>query len=170
MRVLVVYESMFGNTRDVAQAVASGLRDRPGVDELVLAEVSEAPDSAAGFELVVLGGPIHAWSMTRAGSRDGAREEAAREGIEVVSKGEGIREWLARLPDASGEIRAATFDTKVETRWFPTGSAAKPAATGLRKHGFAMIADPEHFLVADKYGPLLDGELDRARSWAAGLL
>jgi len=169
MRALVIYESMFGNTRDVAQAIADGLRSREPAVEVELSEVGEAPRSAAGFELVVIGGPIHAWSMTRPGTRDGARQEAEREHLETVSKGEGIREWLEALPDSGGEIRAATFDTKTKTSWFPAGSAAKPAAAKLRAHGFEVIADPEHFMVEGKYGPLLEGELLRARRWGASL-
>lgn len=166
MRVLVVYESIFGNTRDVAEAIAAGLRERA---EVVLAEVAQAPASADGFDLVVIGGPIHAWSMTRAETREGARREAEREHLETVSEGDGIREWLERLSDATGEVRAATFDTQTKTRWFPTGSAAKPAAKKLRAHGFSLIAEPEHFLVEGKYGPMIDGEVDRARVWGAAL-
>lgn len=170
MRALVVYESIFGNTKDVASLVAEGLRSCPSVEEVVLAEVAEAPATAEGFELVVVGGPIHAWSMTRAGTREGAREEAQREHLETVSQGDGIREWLERLPDVSQPIRCATFDTQTKIKWFPTGSAAKPAAKKLRAHGFELIADPEHFLVEGKYGPMIEGEADRARDWAAGLL
>jgi len=168
VRALIVYESIFGNTRDVAEQIAAGLREQ--CDEVVLAEVAQAPASAERFDLVVLGGPIHAWSMTRADSREGARKEAEREHLETVSQGDGIREWLERLADTPEHIRAATFDTQTKTKWFPTGSAAKPAAKKLRAHGFELIAEPEHFLVEGKYGPMIDGELDRARGWGAGLL
>ncbi|MBV1861025.1 MAG: hypothetical protein KUG77_21590 [Nannocystaceae bacterium] len=168
MRALVVYESIFGNTRDVAASIASGLRER--ALDVVVAEVSDAPGSAEDFDLVVVGGPIHAWGMTRAGTRDGARQEAEREHLETVSQGEGIREWMQRLPDVSTPIRCATFDTQTKTSWFPTGSAARPAAKKLREHGFELIADPEHFLVEGKYGPMIDGEVERARDWAAALV
>jgi hypothetical protein len=168
MRALVVYESMFGNTRDVAVSIAEGLRER--AFEVVLAEVSDAPQSPEAFDLVVVGGPIHAWSMTRANTREGAREEARQELVDTVSQGDGIREWLQRLPDLSSPIRCATFDTQTKTKWFPTGSAAKPAAKKLRAHGFELVADPEHFLVEGKYGPMIDGEVERARAWGSGLV
>ncbi len=168
MHALVVYESMFGNTRDVARSVADGLQERSLVVEL--AEVADAPTSADGFDLVVVGGPIHAWSMTRPNTRDDARAEAAREHRETVSQGDGIREWLKRLPDVTTPVRCATFDTQTKTKWFPTGSAAKPAAKMLRAHGLEPIAEPEHFLVHGKSGPMIDGELERARAWASSLV
>lgn len=170
MNVLVVYESMFGNTRDVAVAVAEGLEAHPDVEDLTLVEVSDAPSSSEGFDLVVVGGPVHAWGMTRSFTRDGAREEAKLQSLDVVSKGDGIRDWLDQLPTTDASIDAAAFDTAGKTVWFPVGSAAKPAARRLDKRGFHLIAEPEHFYVGGKYGPLLDGELERAQGWGAKLI
>ena len=49
-----------------------------------------------------------------------------------------------------------------------TGSAARGIARRLRHHGYEVIATAS-FLVADSEGPLEEGELNRARSWAAAL-
>lgn len=166
MRALVVYESMFGNTQQIAEAIAAGLREQAEVE---LVEVGHADPSVEGFDLVVVGGPIHAWSMTRASSREGAQQQAGD--TPLVSQGVGVREFLAALHDAHPEhpAAAATFDTAIRTRWFPVGSAAKPAAKQLTAHGYRLVAKPQHFYVTDTRGPLVEGELERARSWAAGL-
>ena len=93
MRALVVYESMFGNTRLVAEAVADGLSSVLDVD---VVEVAAAPTSFDDVELLVVGGPTHAFGMTRQRTRDDARRQAEQSGHEVVSMGIGMREWLER--------------------------------------------------------------------------
>ena len=75
MRALVVFESMFGNTRQIAGAVADGLSQAVRTD---LVEVSRAPAQISGdVELVVVGGPTHAFGMTRPGTRRDAARQAA---------------------------------------------------------------------------------------------
>lgn len=167
MRALVVYESMFGNTQRVAEAIGEGLRERYEVEVREVGQLDVAGPELEGVDLLVVGGPIHAWSMTRANTREGARQEA--EGVAIVSTGHGIREFLRELHDANPDQHAvaATFDTAIQTRWFPVGSAAKPAAKQLSKHGYPLVAKPEHFYVTDKQGPLVEGELERARAWAS---
>lgn len=169
MKALIIYESIFGNTRDVAEAVAAGLRARPEFAAVELVEVGEAPASLDGVDLLVIGGPVHAWSMTRESTREGAREEAKAMDREPVSKGEGIRDWLDRLPKSEGRTRGAAFDTALHLGWMPSGSAAKPAGRRLRKRGIELVADPIHFFVADKAGPMVEGELERAEAWAEAL-
>lgn len=164
----VVYESIFGNTRDIALAVARGLRRRPEV-EVEVVEVGQAGAAAAPCDLLVVGAPVHAWSMTRGATREGARQQAAQAGVEPVSRGIGIREYLDGLPDTEG-VAAAAFDTAGKTRWFPVGSAARPEARRLVEHGYQVIAKPEHFYVTDVKGPLLAGEVARAEDWGAALV
>ncbi len=170
MRAVVVYESIFGNTQAVAEAVAEGLRGR---FEVGVSEVGHASTQLVGVDLLVVGGPIHAWSMTREATREGAREQAEAAQVEPRSQGIGVREYLHELPDLpaerAGEVAAATFDTAIRTRWMPTGSAAKPAARRLEAHGYRLLVKPEHFYVTDTDGPLEDGELDRAKAWGVAL-
>lgn len=162
MRALVVHESMFGNTEKVAMAIADGLRD---TFEVVLAEAHDAPtDLAVGWDLVVLGGPTHAFGMSRASTRKSAEEQGAPAGMQHRR---GIREWLAA---ASGDVKlpAAAFDTKVAKPNLP-GSAAHKAARRFRNLGWRLQRPPESFLVEGMSGPLVPGELDRARAWAQDL-
>jgi hypothetical protein len=167
MRATIIYESFFGNTQAVAEAISEGLSGRFNV---VVCEVGQAPPSLAGVDLLVLGGPIHAWSMSRDLTRKGAREQAEVAEIEPASQGIGIRDYLRELPEVPAGIAAAAFDTALrKTGWLPTGSAAKPAAKRLEARGFSLLVEPEHFYVKDTQGPLDEGELDRARVWGVAL-
>ncbi len=162
MRALVVYESMYGNTRDVADAVAAGLVDAGY--EVRTSEVSAAPTDLAAFALVVAGGPTHAFSMSRASTR----EDAATKGHgPLVSTGIGLREWIGSL-EPTTVVAVATFDTRVRHPRVP-GSAARSARKHLRQQGFRAVDPPTTFWVDGMEGPLLDGELDRARTWGHDL-
>jgi hypothetical protein len=158
MKVLVVYESMFGNTADVAEAIARGARASRCAE---LHGVSAA--EAAEADLLVVGGPTHAFSMSRPSTRHSAREQGAEGALED----RGIREWLADLPTRL-DTRAATFDTRVAKVKRLPGSAAKGAAKELRHH--TDVLSHESFYVADTAGPLLPGELQRAEAWGARLV
>jgi len=162
MKTAVVYESMYGNTREVARAVADGI----GGDVTVL-EVGEASyDLLTGLDLLVVGGPTHVWSMSSRMSRRGARQQAK---TTVVSQGNGVREWLRGLPAVPG-LAVAAFDTGIVQRgWFPTGSAAAPIALNLRRKQARLIAAPERFGVVGSEGPLEEGQLSRAWQWGAEL-
>lgn len=162
----VVYESIFGNTRTVAEAVAEGLADRY---EVALFEVSAAPAAPAGVALLVVGGPIHAFGMTREATRADARRQAGEKHVAPVSTGIGVREWLDALPAPDGPVAAAAFDTAGRIAGFTAGSAARGEAKRLTRHGYDLIAPPEHFYVQAVDGPLVDGERDRAVTWARSL-
>ena len=163
MRSLVVYESLWGNTEQVARAVAAGMGDAMTVD---VVEVSTAPSvSARDVDLLVVGGPTHTFSM----SRPDTRSEAVTRGASNTAPGPGIREWIATLPTPRDDSLVATFDTRVEKVRRLPGSAARKAGKLLRRLGYAQVLDPESFYVADVDGPLLDGELDRACAWGSRL-
>jgi flavorubredoxin len=162
MRALVVYESMFGNTQAIASAVAEGLSGRMEVD---LVEVGSAPTSIDA-DLMVAGGPTHAFSMSRSNTRQSAAEQAG--GRELVSRGRGLREWLDEAGPGLRGTPVATFDTKIMKVRLP-GSAAKAALKRLRRFGARIVAPAHNFNVLGTTGPLGDGELARARQWGAEL-
>ena len=94
MKALVVYESMWGNTQRVAEAIAAGLRESMEVE---LVEVNQAPaEPAPEVGLIVAGGPTHAFSM----SRTRTRADAVNRGADHTASDLGLREWLDRLPPA----------------------------------------------------------------------
>ena len=156
-RALVVYESMFGNSEMVAQAVADGIAE---VMSVALVDVSKAPTDLRGVDLVVAGGPTHVFSMSREGTRRTARGHGATHG----SVETGLRDWLWELPDEHRHWFAA-FDTKATTVRRLPGSASHSAAKASRHHGFHEAIAPESFYVLDVEGPLVEGELERARAW-----
>ncbi|MCD9153528.1 flavodoxin family protein [Aeromicrobium duanguangcaii] len=161
MSALVIYESWWGNTRAIAEAVAEGLGPDVPVVDVIAAPAPLPPE----LELLVLGGPTHAFSM----SRDATRKDAVEHGAPPGHITRGIREWL---DDQEGrdDIDVATFDTRVaKVRRLP-GSAAKAAARSVKRHHLGRLIDEESFYVEDREGPLLDGELERARDWGASIL
>ena len=110
--------------------------------------------------LLVVGGPTHAFGMSRPRTRQDAATQAP-DGL--VSTRTGLREWLAALRAPAG-IAAAAFDTKVSKPHLP-GSAARAAEKRLRRLGFRVAAPAESFYVEGTLGPLLEGEQDRAMRW-----
>jgi hypothetical protein len=164
MQAMVVYESYFGNTEQVARAIGDGLRK--SFDRVDVVEVGSAPARVDDVDLVVVGGPTHAFGMSRENTREDARKRALSRGIVPASAGIGVRDWIQQV---EGECAAATFDTVVAMSWFPVGSAAKRASASLGRRGFGELPAPEHFRVKDTEGPLVDGELERARVWGEEL-
>jgi hypothetical protein len=160
MTTLVVHESMFGNTRTVARAIA---QDLPRPVEVM--DVADAPPSLpADVDLLVVGGPTHAFSM----SRSSTRHDAATQGADAGHEGRGIREWLAELPPTP-HVAVATFDTRVAKARRLPGSAARSASKVVARRRLGHVIDVESFYVDGVSGPLLEGEVDRARAWARSL-
>jgi len=172
MRTLVVYESMYGNTHAIAEAIADGVR---ADGEARVVPVRDAADELVAWaDLVIVGGPTHAHGMTSPGSRKSAVETAAKPDgwnqltLDPAADGAGIREWLEALGAGKG-TRAAAFDTRVHGPALLTGRASSGIAKGLRNHGFKLVAGPESFLV-DMHSRLMTGEQERATRWGAGLV
>ena len=163
MKALVVYESFWGNTEQVALAITKGLSVH---GEVELVEVSNAPPAISEpVDLIVVGGPTHAFSMTRQSTREDAFKQGASRGSDTV----GVREWLEHLHRGRHAERVATFDTKMgKVRHLP-GSAARAAANTAHKLGYKTAAKPMSFYVQGVSGPLLEGELDRAQAWGERL-
>jgi hypothetical protein len=168
MRAVVVYESMYGNTHLVADAIGAGLRS---LFEVTIAPVSQASRTVlADADLVVVGGPTHIHAMSRASTRKAAVEAASKPVsplvVEPDALGPGLREWfgpLGRYP-----VKAAAFDTRLHAPAAVTGRASKGITRLLREHGFDVVAEPESFLVT-KQDRLVPNELDRAREWGIKL-
>lgn len=162
MPALVVFESMFGNTELIARAIAEGVSSRMPVE---VVEVSAAP-SEIGSEvaLLVVGGPTHAFGMSRPQTREDAAKQAKGQ---IVSRGQGLREWLASVT-CPVPVPAAAFDTHVSKGWVP-GSAARGAQKRLHTIGFINTARPRSFYVQGVPGPLIEGETALARQWGEEL-
>ena len=162
MNVLIVHESMFGNTHQIASAIAEGMREGRAAGDVRVVHVDDAPTTIADdVDLLLVGGPTHGFSMTRPQTRQDATTQGA------TAAREGVREWIATVTPRQ-ELPVVTFDTRVHVKMLP-GSAASAAAKALRHRGFDRAERGETFWVQGTPGPLEAGELDRARSWGTEL-
>jgi Flavodoxin domain len=165
VKTVVAYESMYGNTRQIAEAIAEGL----GKADLLAVNDGE-PSAADDADVVIVGGPTHMHGMATTMSRKGTGQAAEEEGTDLepgAVDGPGLRKWLAgRKGDGK---KAAAFDTRIDKSPVLTGAASRGIAKRLKKAGYDVVADPESFFVEDSEGPLADGELERAKAWGASL-
>jgi Flavodoxin len=168
MKAVVVYESMYGNTHLVADAIGQGLSALYDVDVVPIDRVD--PRLLDGADLIVVGGPTHAHGMSRSSTREAAVEQARKPDSDLTldsdAEGPGLRDWFDSLPRLTG--RAAAFDTRVDMPAVLTGRASKGIHRRLRQHGLQLAAEPESFLVT-KDNDLKPGEADRAREWGEQL-
>jgi flavodoxin I len=140
MKTLIVYDSVYGNTEKVAQAIAEGIGG-----EVKLARVGEVDLSELkALDLLIVGAPTHA-----------ARPSPA------------TREFLERIEArALKGVKVAGFDTRLTNTWAKMfGFAARGIANGLKKKGGTLVVPPEPFYVDGSEGPLSEGELERAAAW-----
>jgi flavodoxin len=145
MKSLVVYDSKFGNTKKVAEAIADGLRGHGPVRLLGLDKLP--PQNLGTVDLLFIGGPTQAHAMS------------AR-----------MRQFVDTLEarPATGMV-TATFDTRLRMPAVISGSAAKTIAKKLRHAGARMFAPPESFFVSRGIPELEAGETERAAKWATGI-
>ena len=170
-RAVVIYESIYGNTRAVAEAIAAGLADHMEVTVAPVGGAGAGAGALQGARLLVVGGPTHMHGLSTAMTRRMAAQAAEEDGHAPVepeaARDPGLREWLRDL-DGAG-YAAAAFDTRIDRSAVLTGTAARGIAKRLHRRGCTSAAKAESFFVDDGEGPLADGELERARAWGASL-
>ena len=168
MRAMVIYESMYGNTHAIADAIGRGLATG---NEVTVVPVAEAtPELLGEADLVVAGGPTHVHGMSGPRSRQAAAEAAHKDGsgltLEPHAQGPGLRDWLSNVGHVHG--CGAAFDTRIDGPAMFTGRASKAIAKLLDRHGLTEIAPAQSFLVT-KDNQLQPGEEDRAEQWGREL-
>ena len=157
MKAIVVYESHWGNTAAIARAIAEGIG--PEARALSTAEATGA--TISGVDLIVAGAPLLGFSLP---TEDMLKGLGANAPTPPDLSHPSMRSWLAGLPKGSG--RAAAFETRI---WWSPGSAAKTILGKLEAAGYCPAAKAQRFVVQGKYGPLRQGELEKARAWGAEL-
>jgi len=141
MKTLVVYDSLYGNTEKIAQAIGAALTGE--VKVLRVGEVD--PSELKALDLLIVGSPTHG----------GRPSPAMREFLDKVQK-----------PALEG-TNVAAFDTRLSTRWVGIfGYAAGRIAKSLKEKGGNLLLSPEAFYVEGTEGPLKEGEVERAAAWA----
>jgi flavorubredoxin len=160
MKAVVVYESHFGNTAAVARSIAEGI----GPDARAL-NTDEATSEAIGdADLIVAGAPVIAFGL----SRDVMKAQIAAAADKAPTPPDVshplLRSWLDRLP--AGPRMGAAFETRI---WWSPRGATGTIESRMKRIGYRLTAKPERFIVAGGYGPLREGELQRAREWGTAL-
>jgi hypothetical protein len=167
MRATIVYESMFGSTREVAEAIARGLG---GSITAQLVPVAEAPECTADEDLLIVGAPTHVHGLSRPASREEAvrwADDPAKHLTLEPNAGEtGVREWLEGC--GTQAARFAAFDTRADMARILSGSASATIDKDLRRLGSVAIAPSESFTV-DRQSHLEAGEVARAQAWGREL-
>lgn len=160
MKAIVVYESHWGNTAAVARAIAEGI----GPEARAMSTDEATPAAIAESDLIVAGAPLLGFSLPTEAMLKNIAGSAATNPVAPDVSHPSLRSWLDALP--AGHGRAAAFETRI---WWSPGSAAKAILSKLEGHGYRAAGPAQRFVVQGKYGPLRDGELERAKAWGAEL-
>lgn len=156
MKNLIIYDSYFENTEKIAKAVHNAFPQDKGCDIHKVSDWNgDLPDD---LEILIVGSPTRQFSSTKA-----------------------IQDFLKGIPSKRLEkVNVASFDTRIKLDTIKSsalrfmvdkgGYAAKTIARKLKNKGGKLLAPPEGFLVTGEQGPLLEGEIERAKSWAKALL
>ncbi|WP_395638355.1 flavodoxin family protein [Pseudolysinimonas sp.] len=169
-RALVAYESLFGASRRIAEAISAGLAQSGARVECRSIRDVDVGDLDIA-RLVVLGAPTHARSLpTPATRREGERWLDYRlqgRALEPRALEPGLREWIAEAPLAGRPV--AAFTTRAELPRILSGSAGRTIARLVRLRGAVPVATVFEALVTER-GRLLPEETDRARQWGEHLI
>ncbi|PKP18018.1 MAG: flavodoxin [Bacteroidetes bacterium HGW-Bacteroidetes-21] len=141
-RVIVIYDSTFGNTKIIAETISGEFKT--GTKPVHVSEISV--EALSDFDIIIVGSPIIGWKPT----------EKTQLFLDSIKAGM-----------LTGK-KAATFDTRVKL--FIHGDAAKKMAEKLKNAGAEIIIDPQPFYVKGKEGPLYDGEIDGVKSWVKKII
>ena len=156
MKTLVIYDSVYGNTEQVATAIATVFI--PQGDTALLRVGDAKLKLLKGLDLLIAGSPTQRFIPTGA-----------------------VNLFLGSIPrKALKGVKVAAFDTRLSLDDIESslerfavkngGYAAKGIAARLKKSGGELVVPPEGFLVKGMEGPLLAGELERAAGWAKQIL
>jgi len=170
VQALVVYESFWGNTAAIARAIAQGIGDGIGEEAAVrvLTTDEATAELVAAADLLVAGAPVLGFRLPTEQLRDSLPRTEMRAPTPPDVSHRSMRAWLEGLPAGAGSGTGAAFETRVT--WSPGGSV-RSIEKGLTAAGFPTAAmAPGKFVVKGRYGPLRDGELERAREWGRALV
>lgn len=146
---LVIFDSFFGNTQKIADAIGEALGDA------VVKKVSNVShDDLENLKILIVGSPTRAFQP----SPD-------------------IKSFLKQFDkDELDGVKAAAFDTRLsldrtDSGFLRTlikifGYADKIINKSLQKAGAEIAMESAGFGVMDSEGPLVEGEIERAKAWA----
>jgi flavodoxin len=152
MKALVIYDSTFGNTAQIAQAIGGALGSQ---EEVAIRQATTVqPEQLTGVNLLVVGSPTQGFRPTAAITK--FLKEVAGQGL----KGVQVAAFDTRI--SKSDIKSPLFRFIIDKG----GYAAKRIANQLQQSGAELVVSPEGFFVEGKEGPLKAGERERAAEWA----
>ena len=151
MDTLIIYDSVFGNTKKIAEIMGETLKEKGQTYVLHVNDVT--PAKLTEVNLVIIGSPTRAFNPTKS-----------------------IRQLLKSLPrEGLKGVEVAVFDTRMcledlnsrilELFVRVLGYAAEKIEAWSVKKGAVLILKHEGFFVHDAEGPLREGEEERAAAW-----
>jgi flavodoxin len=163
MNALVVYDSQYGNTERIAEAIARAIGNTlASPEDVAVLRASEVkPEQLAGLQLLIVGSPTQRFRPTPA--MTSFLQSIPTKGLNGVH----VAAFDTRINVPEVKSAALSFFVKL---FGPAAYAAKHIADELKKSGGTLIVPPEGFFVKGTEGPLKDGELARAASWARMLV
>ena len=152
MKALVIYDSVFGNTKEIAMAIGNALNHFGETEILNIEEINNS--TLTDIDVLLVGSPTRQFNATKK-----------------------IMDFINSLPSKSLKgIHVSAFDTRISVDDINSkflnfmvkifGYAAEPIAKKLVKKGGKLIVPPAGFFVNGNEGPLKDGEIKRAVEWA----
>jgi len=158
VKAIVVYESMWGNTAAIARAIAEGI----GEDTPALSTAEATAEALEGVDFIVAGSPVIAFQLPTEKARANLGAYETKAPTPPDRSHPALRTWLDALEPGSGH--AAAFESRI---WWSPRGATGTIEKKLAARGYKAVAPAERFVVESAYGPLKDGELERAREWGA---
>lgn len=145
MRTLVIFDPSDANAEKLARAIGEPLRDG---GEVRIAPVNTLNTrDVSDVDLLAIGGPTRSRGLSAP-----------------------LKDFLNMMPrHRIHGMYAVTFGTRVRGLRLLTGSAAREGASLLGHKGAVLMTLPESFFTAGINGPLADGEIERAKAWAAAV-
>jgi flavodoxin I len=145
MKVLIIYDSIYGNTEEIAKSMGESI----GGDARVLKAENSRPADLESAELLIAGSPTY-------GGRPTPK----------------MKEFLDTIKSTSlKDVKVAAFDTRIPASWVKIfGFAAGKIDKRLKSQGGKSIIKPEGFFVSRTKGPLVEGEYERAAKWAQDII
>ncbi len=141
MKTLIIYDTEYGNTQQIALAIAEAFRAHGSVRLMIAAEAGR-PDMQ-GIDLLVIGGPTQV------------------HGLSLV-----MRTLLNNIPaKALQGLPVVTFDTRYRAATHVSGSAAQVIAHELEREKATLLLPPKSFFVRGREGPLEEGGEENAADW-----
>ena len=144
MKALVIYDSLYGNTEQIAKAIGQGI----GEDTKVVSSAEVDIKALGGYDLIIIGSPTQGGKPMKT-----------------------AQAFLDKLPvGVLKDKKVASFDTRDRGRWVKIfGYAADRIEKVLMEKGGNIVASGEGFFVKTVKGPLIDGELERAAAWGKAM-